>query len=155
MTFSLFARFSAIALVICALAHAQHVTGTKAEPDGRNGIRFTVEFGGPPTGSMGSIVTNMPYSLRNVRQRIAASGARDSEEVLSSMYRDSLGRRRLDTFQLAGQYSPEGLRIIEIRDWVGQYEYTLDTVNRVAYRMNLPRTLARPWQPEAAVTQEV
>lgn len=63
------------------------------------------------------------------------------------MYRDSLGRRRLDTFVFEGQYSTEGLRIACVRDWVGEYEYILDPANRVAYRMKMPLSIGNPAFP--------
>jgi hypothetical protein len=59
------------------------------------------------------------------------------------MYRDGLGRRRLDSFLFVGQYSAEGLRAICIRDWVSEYEYIVDPVNRVAHRMKMPKSIAR------------
>ena len=139
-----FPKLSAVLILLACSATAQRILSEAADPDGYGGTTYKIQFD-VPMGTMGAVVTNMPYSLeRTIRRvRTLASGKRISTTDVVPMYRDSLGRRRLDSFLFSGQYSPEGVRVICIRDWVGEYEYILDSVNRVAYRMKISRSMAQ------------
>jgi hypothetical protein len=44
----------------------------------------------------------------------------------------------METPIVEGRDGEPGFSIVEIRDYVGGYEYTLDSVNRIAHRMKLP-----------------
>jgi hypothetical protein len=134
--------FGMVILLACS-ATAQRVLSKTIDASGHGGTTYTIHFDGP-SGGLGPIITNMPYSLERTIEhvRTLANGERSSTTDVAPMYRDSLGRRRLDSSLFLGQYSKEGLRIICIRDWIGEYEYILDPVNRVAHRMKMPRSIA-------------
>lgn len=138
------ARLCATLLLLGSTAAAQQILSSTSKPDGNGGTEYTVDFGGGPTGSMIVIIPDLPYSIeKNIKTVLPSpNGAQVATQVPFLMYRDSQGRRRIESFLFAGQYGAEGLKIVEIRDWVGQYEYTLDTVNHVAHRMKLPASLA-------------
>jgi hypothetical protein len=139
-----FSRLPAALILLAWSATAQRIVSKTADADGHGGTTYTIQFDGP-TDLLGAIIENMPYSLERTIEhvRTLANGTRSSTIDVAPMYRDSLGRRRLDSYVFRGQYSTEGLRIICIRDWIGEYEYILDPVNRVAHRMKMPRSIAQ------------
>lgn len=138
-----FCRLAAALILLACSATAQRIVSKTTDADGNGGTTYTIQFDGPAVG-LGAIIENMPYSLeRKIEHvRTLANGTRSSTTDVAPMYRDSLGRRRLDSYLFRGQYSTEGLRIICIRDFVGEYEYILDPVNRIAHRLNMPRSIA-------------
>jgi hypothetical protein len=137
-------RLSATLILLACSATAQRIGSKTVTADGRGGNTYTIEFGGPAAG-LGTTIASMPYSLERTIEHVetSANGKRSSTTDVFPMYRDSQGRRRMDSFLFVGQYSPEGLHVICIRDWVGESEYILDTVNHVAHRMKMPRSSAQ------------
>jgi hypothetical protein len=95
-------------------------------------------------------VTGAPYSGEEVTEQIQtlADGTHithKSEPI--KMYRDSLGRTRTERPAFPALAMNEQLQnvptIVEIVDPIAQVKYTLDTVNKVAHRQELPSAAAR------------
>jgi hypothetical protein len=132
-------RVILIGFMLAILGRAQNILSGTVEPAG-NGTKLVATFDGPPR-SLAPVVTGAPYSAEQVRTRTQtlSDGSHITETFPSRwMYRDSQGRRRIESWILAGPGGEPGIHIIEIRDFVAGYEYTLDTENLVAHRTRIP-----------------
>ena len=124
--------------------------------NGPAGFSGTASFPDPMPMSVRSVV-NAPYSAEQVMEQVQtlSDGTHITRKgALRKMYRDSLGRTRTERpafggVGLAGRVL-ESPTIVEITDPVAKVKYTLDTVNRVAHRQQIPaspnqvaRTVAR------------
>jgi len=118
---------------------AQNILSGTVEP-AANGRKLVATFDGPPR-SLAPVVTGAPYSAEQVRTRTQTL-ADDSHirETFPSrwVYRDAQGRRRMESWLLAGSDGEPGIHIVEIRDFVAGCEYTLDTENQIAHRTRIP-----------------
>jgi hypothetical protein len=125
-------------LVMGSVGSAQIVSATKeVVPDGRT--RFVLTFSGPPHGLLPR-VRNYPYTSEQITEttQTLADGTHVLlKSVPGVISRDAEGRRRLESRVLTDQIDG-GITLVELRDWVAGYEYTLDTENHVAHRMKLP-----------------
>jgi hypothetical protein len=120
------------------LGKGQAVLSATSERTGDGGSKTTIEFlGPPPVNSLAAVVRGAPYSAEQTsdRTRTLADGTRVVEKTaIVHMFRDSEGRRRIDSTQ-PGPKGEDGVELIEIRDYVANLEYTLDVANHVAHRM--------------------
>jgi hypothetical protein len=90
-------------------------------------------------------IVNAPYSADQVIEQVQtlADGTHITRKgAVQKMSRDSLGRTRTERpvfggMALSGRV-PESPTVVEITDPVARVKYTLDTVNRVAHRQQLP-----------------
>lgn len=134
---------------IAIAVNGQAVVSSTSErmPDG--GTRTTILLAGPPSISgLADVVRGAPYSAEQtrVRTQTLADGTKIVESSpIVQMFRDSAGRRRIDSAQ-------HDVELIEIRDYVANLEYTLDVENRVAHRMKF--ILAETPRPAARVPTE-
>jgi len=120
-------------------ARGQQILSRTIEPT-PDGDKIVILFGGPPR-SLAPVVTAAPYSAVQVTdhvQSIAGGGHISHRENLWILYRDGMGRRRMETPIRERENEEPYFTIVEIRDFVGGYEYTLDPVNKIAHRMKLP-----------------
>jgi uncharacterized protein (TIGR02246 family) len=132
-------RVILIGLMLASIGLAQNILSGTVEPAG-NGRKLVATFDGPPR-SLAPVVTGAPYSAEQLRTRTQtlSDGSHITETSPSRwMYRDSQGRRRMESWILAGPDGEPGIHIVEIRDFVAGYEYTLDTENLVAHRIRIP-----------------
>jgi uncharacterized protein (TIGR02246 family) len=132
-----------IGFVLTSISPAQNILSGTIEPAG-NGRKLVATFDGPPR-SLAAVVTGAPYSAEQIKThtQTLADGSHITETFPSRwMYRDSQGRRRMESWILAGPDGEPGIHIVEIRDFVAGYEYTLDTENLVAHRMRIPSDAA-------------
>jgi len=129
---------------ICATSvFGQNSTNITSGPAGFSG---SAHFGALP-GFGGRAVTGAPYSGEEVNEQVQtlADGTHITRKgVPTKVYRDSLGRTRTErpigvglAFAGAGRM-PDSPVMVEITDPVAQVKYTLDTVNKVAHRQQLP-----------------
>ena len=89
------------------------------------------------------VVTGAPYSGEQAQERVErlADGSRVTQRIATArMYRDSQGRTRTER--------QDG---IEINDPVAAVRYTLDPRNKVARRVNIPRSQIIPGDAPSAV----
>jgi uncharacterized protein (TIGR02246 family) len=114
-------------------ASAQSVLSTAVERTSDGGSRTTITFAGPPSiNGLAEVVRGAPYSAEQtrVRTQTLADGTKIVEtSPIVQMFRDSAGRRRIDSNQ-------KDVELAEIRDFVANVEYTLDVANHVPHRMN-------------------
>jgi uncharacterized protein (TIGR02246 family) len=132
-------RVLAIVTIVFPAASQTVLVGT-IEPDPAGGYKLRATFRGQVR-SLAPEVLGAPYSGEQVRREIqtTADGGKITRDFPSVwMFRDSQGRRRIEHSILTGPNGEPGLVIVEIRDFVGGYEYTLDQLNRIAHRMRLP-----------------
>jgi uncharacterized protein (TIGR02246 family) len=132
-------RVILIGFVLAGIGQAQNDLSGTTEPAG-NGRKLVATFAGPPR-SLAAVVTGAPYSAEQVKTRTQtlSDGSHITETFPSHwVYRDSQGRRRMESWILAGSDGEPGIHIVEVRDFVAGYEYTLDTENRIAHRMRIP-----------------
>jgi hypothetical protein len=127
-----------IACLFSGAAIAQSVLSATSEGTSDGGSKVTVTFlGPPPVNSLAAVIRGAPYSAEQIseRARILADGTKVVEKTpIVQMFRDSAGRRRIDSTQ-PGLKGEAGVELIEIRDYVANLEYTLDVANHVAHRM--------------------
>jgi hypothetical protein len=111
-------------------------------------------------------VTDAPYSAEEVSEQVQtlADGTHITHNFAPiKIYRDSLGRsrseRRLFRGMAMAASNPDAPVVVEITDPVALVKYTLDTVNKVAHRQQLPsmtdranRVSARSQTPSAGAT---
>jgi hypothetical protein len=120
------------------LGKGQAVLSAASERTGDGGSKTTIEFlGPPPVNSLAAVVRGAPYSAEQTsdRTRTLADGTKVVERTaIVQMFRDSEGRRRIDSTQ-PGPKGEDGVELTEIRDYVANLEYTLDVANHVAHRM--------------------
>jgi hypothetical protein len=121
-----------VSFVFAGTVMAQAVLSATHEHTSDGGEKTTITFlGPPPVSSLAAVVRGAPYSAEQVseRTRTLADGTKIVEKTpVVQMFRDSAGRRRIDSTQ-------NGVEIVEIRDYVANLEYTLDVENRIAHRM--------------------
>jgi uncharacterized protein (TIGR02246 family) len=132
-------RIILIGFMLAIVGQAQNILSGTTEPAG-NGRKLVATFDGPPR-SLATVVTGAPYSAEQVRThtQTLSDGSHITETFPSRwMYRDSQGRRRMESWILAGPGGEPGIHTIEIRDFVAGYEYTLDTENLIAHRIRIP-----------------
>jgi hypothetical protein len=132
-------RVILIGFMLTGISPAQNILSGTTEPAG-NGRKLVATFDGPPR-SLAAVVTNAPYSGEQIRthRQPLADGSNITEIFPSRlMYRDSQGRRRMESWILSGADGEPGIHIVEIRDFVAGFEYTLDTENLVAHRIRIP-----------------
>jgi ketosteroid isomerase-like protein len=131
---------AAMAFALASVSHAQQILLGTIEPDPAGGATLKAIFGGPPR-SLAREVLGAPYSAEHVRREIQtlADGPKITRDFPSVwMFRDSQGRRRMESSILTGPNGEPGIDVIEIRDFAAGYEYTLDPASRIAHRMKLP-----------------
>jgi hypothetical protein len=94
---------------------------------------------------MARLVTGAPYSADEVSEQVQtlADGTHITRNSLpTKIFRDSLGRTRTERPLFRGMAiaasNPEAPIVVEITDPVAQVKYTLDTINKVAHRQQLP-----------------
>ena len=110
---------------------------------GPEGFSGTASFSDPMPMARG--IVNAPYSADQVIEQVQtlADGTHITRKgAVQKMYRDSLGRTRTERpvfggMALSGRI-PDSPTVVEITDPVAKVKYTLDTVNRVAHRQQLP-----------------
>ncbi len=132
-------RVIVFGFMLASISPAQNILSGTSEPAG-NGRKLVATFDGPPR-SLAAVVTGAPYSAEQVRTRTQTlSDGSHIREALPSrlMFRDSQGRRRMESWIMAGPDGEPGIHVIEIRDFVTGYEYTLDTEKQVAHRVRIP-----------------
>jgi hypothetical protein len=117
--------------------NAQQFISTTVQPlaGGRN--RVTITFAGPPM-QPAPPVLRAPYSAVQLDDRIetTTTGGHIAQHMHTwILYRDSTGRRRMETPIVITPGGHPAFSVVEIRDYVGGYEFTLDPVNRIAHRM--------------------
>ena len=91
--------------------------------------------------SLSRPVTGAPCSFDQIRVRTQTlhDGSHITESFPSWFEnRDGKGRRRIEHTYMPGPDGKPGLNVIEIRDFVGGYEYTLDPSAKVAHRIKIP-----------------
>ena len=151
-------------LLICASAalfpaglFSQAISQTSASINsGPNGFGGTASFAAPLRFTARA-VTNAPYSGEEVTEQVRtlADGTHITQDSPArKVYRDSLGRTRMERplfggMAMAGRV-PESPTIVEITDPVAQVKYTLDTINKVAHRQQLPAPPELPAARNAA-----
>jgi hypothetical protein len=114
-----------------------------------------------PAQGMMAVVTGAPYSALEVSEQVQTLS--DGTHITRKMgtvqtYRDSLGRTRTER-QMPGPVFSEGRNaptLIQIRDPVAGYMYTLDPDNHIAHRSALAARLPpQPAGQQTVVTQAV
>src|ERR1700682_5649258 len=133
------ARVIVLGFMLAGISPAQNILSGTSEPAGHD-RNLVATFDSPPR-SRAAVVTGAPYSAEQVRTRTQtlSDGAHIKETLPSRlMFRDSQGRRRMESWILASSDGEPGIHIVEIRDFVTGYEYTLDTENRIAHRVRMP-----------------
>ena len=141
-----------IGLMIASTSPAQNILSGTVEPAG-SGRKLVATFDGPAR-SLAAVVTGAPYSAEQVRTRTQnlSDGSHIAEALPSHlMYRDSQGRRRMESWILSGPDGEPGIHIVEIRDFMAGYEYTFDIENRVAHRTRIPPDIGYSRAPNTAV----
>ena len=135
------AAFVISASIFATGASGQTSTSSSTGPSGFSG---NATFTAPPAFSVRP-VTNAPYSGEEVTEQIQtlADGTHITQKSADrKVYRDSLGRTRTERQMFGGMAMagrlPESPVVIEITDPVAHVKYTLDTVNKVAHRQQLP-----------------
>lgn len=94
------------------------------------------------TGPNGPLLQGAPYSGEEIQehQQTLSDGTHVSRiERRRLMYRDSQGRTRIETRSTA-RLDEEAAVIVYIQDPVRGVQYTLDTQNKIAHRVALPRS---------------
>ncbi len=104
----------------------------------------TMTFGSSGIAYMGAAVTGAPYSAEQVfeRTQTLADGTHINQKPqITKMYRDSQGRKRTERPMFVGPAwaSTETPVIVEIRDPVAGFQYTLDMQEHVAHRVVLTK----------------
>jgi hypothetical protein len=131
-------------VILCVSAAAALAQNSGTVSSGSSGFSGTASFSDPmPMAARGII--NAPYSADQVIEQVQtlADGTHITRKgAMQKMYRDSLGRTRTERpvfggIALSGRM-PESPTIVEITDPVAKVKYTLDAVNRVAHRQQLP-----------------
>ncbi len=131
-----------ISFALCAVGLSGQTSATFNS--GPNGFSGTTTFPAPPR-FMARAVTGAPYSAEEVWEQVQtlADGTHITHNSLpTKVYRDSLGRTRTERSLFRGMAiagaNPDVPIVVEIVDPVAQAKYTLDTVNKVAHRQQLP-----------------
>lgn len=91
----------------------------------------------PGVAYLGSPITGEPYSAQEVAEhtQTLADGTHITQRpITTQLYRDSEGRTRSER-PMGSSATSDGAIVIQIRDPVAQCQYTLDTTNRIAYRV--------------------
>lgn len=126
---------------LCVAGFGQNSATFNSGPNGFNG---TATF---PAAQrfMARLVTGAPYSADEVSEQVQtlADGTHITRNSLpTKIFRDSLGRTRTERPLFRGMAiaasNPEAPIVVEITDPVAQVRYTLDTINKVAHRQQLP-----------------
>jgi hypothetical protein len=141
------------ALLLACVSPAQTMTSGSSET--RNGVS-TLKMTLSATSSFGQIppITGASYSAEEVSEHTQTLA--DGTHIVQPgrphrlMFRDSQGRTRIEQDMMHGPNGEPGVKIVEIRDPVAGYQYTLDTANKVAHRLKSPA--ARPVPAEHAGT---
>jgi hypothetical protein len=112
-----------------------------------------------------SSITGEPYSAeeKSEHSQVLADGTHINQDSKSiRMFRDSQGRTRTERSMFLGLARPatEGAQLIDIRDPVAGYWYTLDVPRKIAHRRKLPhsklgQTLGAPRGLDSSSTPEV
>lgn len=104
-------------------------------------VQGSMTLGG--TAFMGRAVTGAPYSATEVVEhtQTLADGTHITQKPRTTlMFRDSQGRMRTERPMFPGPNADEnGPTLIEIKDPVAGFQYTLDQQNHVAHRVALTR----------------
>jgi hypothetical protein len=135
-------RYFLLAIFLsCGLrAPAQQITSISSSAQGMSGTaRFTT--GLVP---VSAIVAGAPYSADQISEHVQtlADGTHISQQnVREKMFRDSMGRTRVERPLGVGSDIPNAANrplLVEITDPLAHVRYTLDTVNKIAHRSQLP-----------------
>ena len=138
---------------IAAATEAQTPLVGTVEPDPSGGAKVIATFEGKVR-SLAQEILGVPYSAEQARQEIQSlpDGSKITRDLPSIwMFRDSQGRRRMERTILTGPEGEPGMDVVEIRDFVGGYEYTLDVANGIAHRVKLPADVTTARIPNVAV----
>lgn len=117
------------------LLMGQDLTSASAtlQPSGEIQYRATYIF--QLNESSDAIVLGAPYSAEEVERNSSAEGANDEKwHSLRKIYRDSMGRTRIERALSLGPGSPPGPKIIQIIDPASGWDYVLDPEAKVAHR---------------------
>jgi hypothetical protein len=138
----------AILAVAVATSSAQDsVQGTITSTVSRSGS-FSGSAGfGPPPHFEPPAVTGAPYSGEEVNEnlKILTDGTRIAHHTMTrKIWRDDLGRTRLERPLGMGANVDSMPVIVEITDPVAGFKYVLETQNKVAHRQALPAPGSRP-----------
>ncbi len=126
----------AAAALVCAVA-AQNMVSMRNGPGEMSATFRAGGFAGP-------VIAGAPYSAEQISEHTQTLS--DGTHIVQpqrrheTMYRDSSGRTRVERpflFMPGMSGNDSGVILIEIRDPVAGYSYTLDTVNKVAHRAKL------------------
>ncbi|MBV8829345.1 MAG: hypothetical protein JO108_08990 [Acidobacteriaceae bacterium] len=117
----------------------------------------TVAVGNSGTAFVGQVVTGAPYSAQQViehTQTLADGTHINQKPQITQIYRDAQGRTRTErpVFTGANSQSGESPVIVEIKDAVAGFQYTLDMQAHVAHRVALTSPPGMAKQQEAAGT---
>src|SRR5207253_2965118 len=102
-----------IGLMIAGISPAQNILSGTIEPAG-SGRKLVATFDGPAR-SLAAVVTGAPYSAEQVRTRTQTQS--DGSHIIEAlpshlMYRDSQGRRRMESWILAGPDGGPGIHVV-------------------------------------------
>jgi hypothetical protein len=135
-----------LSIFVCSALYAAGLLGQNSATvnSGPNGFSGTATFPAPQR-FMTHAVTGAPYSAEQVSEQVQTlvDGTHITHNSLSTkIYRDSLGRTRTERPLFRGMAiaasNPDAPIVVEIIDPVAQVKYTLDTINKVAHRQQLP-----------------
>lgn len=127
------------------LAQTSTVLSSSATSNG-NAVSGSIGLSG--RSFMGAPVVGAPFSAQRVTEhvQVAADGTRFTQtNRQETIYRDSQGRVRTERSMMMGLdgMGADSPMLIEIQDPVAGFSYTLDSQNKVAYRVALQTPEAR------------